>query len=108
MSDSIESEHNGLVEEMRDSAAKASALLKALSHENRLLILSEQITRVSVAEPRVADLKVITPTQVLLTAKGVGTTDLTLWNRGDDPLVLALRVSRDLEATFDTHPVFRA
>lgn len=65
--------------------------------QNRLLILSEQITRVSVAEPRVADLKVITPTQLLLTAKGVGSTDLTLWNRRDEPLVLALRVGRNLE-----------
>ncbi len=65
--------------------------------QNRLLILSEQIVRVSVADPRVADLKVITPNQLLLTAKGVGTTDLTLWNRQDEPLVLALRVNRDLE-----------
>ena len=59
--------------------------------QNRLLVLSEQIVRVSVADPRVADLKVITPTQLLLTAKGVGATDLTLWNRKDEPLVLALR-----------------
>jgi len=66
--------------------------------QNRLLILSEQIVRVSVAEPKVADLKVITPTQLLLTAKGVGATDLTLWNRRDDPFVIALRVGRNLEA----------
>jgi pilus assembly protein CpaC len=66
--------------------------------QNRLLILSEQIVRVSVAEPRVADLKVITPTQLLLTAKGVGATDLTLWNRRDDPFVISLRVGRNLEA----------
>jgi pilus assembly protein CpaC len=66
--------------------------------QNRLLILSEQIVRVSVAEPRVADLKVITPTQLLLTAKGVGATDLTLWNRRDDPFVISLRVGRNLES----------
>lgn len=66
--------------------------------QNRLLILSDEIVRVAVAEPRVADLKVITRTQLLLTAKGVGTTDLTIWNRKDEPLVLALQVSRNLEA----------
>lgn len=65
--------------------------------QNRLLVLSEQIVRVSVADPRVADLKVITPTQLLLTAKGVGGTDLSLWNRKDEPLVLALEVTRNLE-----------
>ena len=45
-----------------------------------------------------ADLKVITPTQLLLTAKGVGATDLTLWNRRDDPFVISLRVGRNLES----------
>jgi pilus assembly protein CpaC len=66
--------------------------------QNRLLVLSESIVRVSVADPKVADLKVITPTQLLLTARGVGTTDLTLWNKRDEPLVLALLVTRNLDA----------
>ncbi len=65
--------------------------------QNRLLLLSEQISRVAVADPSVADLKVVTPTQVLLTAKGPGTTDLTLWNRTDQPLVIALQVARSVE-----------
>ena len=66
--------------------------------QNRLLIISEAIVRVSVADPRVADLKVITQTQLLLTARGVGTTDLTLWNKKDEPLVLSLVVTRNLDA----------
>jgi pilus assembly protein CpaC len=66
--------------------------------QNRLLVLSEPIARVSVADPKVADMKVITPTQLLLTARGVGSTDLTLWNKRDEPLVLALLVSRNLDA----------
>ena len=40
--------------------------------QNRLLLLSEPIGRVSVADPKIADLKVITPTQLLLTSRGVG------------------------------------
>src|SRR5450432_2322104 len=66
--------------------------------QNRLLVLSEAIARVSVADPKVADLKVITQTQLLLTARGVGTTDLTLWNKQDEPLVLSLGVTRNLDA----------
>jgi pilus assembly protein CpaC len=81
-----------------DREVGASRSLKLEVGQNRLLILSEQVVRVSVAEPRVADLKVVTPTQLLLTAKGTGTTDLTLWNRKDEPLVLALDVTRNLEA----------
>ncbi len=35
--------------------------------------------------------------QLLLTSRGVGTTDLTLWNKHDEPLVLALQVTRNLD-----------
>ena len=80
-----------------DREVGAARELALEAGQNRLLVLSEPVARVSVAEPSVADLKVITPSQVLLTAKGVGTTDLTLWNRDNQPLVIALRVSRGLE-----------
>ncbi len=66
--------------------------------QNRLLVLSEPIVRVAVADPNVADLKVITPNQVLLTAKGAGATDLTLWNRDNQPFVIALQVIRNVDA----------
>lgn len=66
--------------------------------QNRLLILSEPIDRVAVADPNIADLKVIVPTQLLLTAKSVGVTDLTLWDKNDGPLVIALQVSRNLDS----------
>jgi pilus assembly protein CpaC len=65
--------------------------------QNRLLLLSEPIGRVSVADPKIADLKVITPTQLLLTSRTVGTTDLTLWNKKDEALVIALLVTRNLD-----------
>ena len=65
--------------------------------QNRLLFLSEEIARVAVADPEVADLKVVTPRQVLLTAKGVGSTDLTLWNRENRPLVVSLQVARNID-----------
>jgi pilus assembly protein CpaC len=76
------------------SAAKE---LRLNAGENRLLVLSDEIGRVAVADPSVADLKVVTPTQLLLTAKAVGNTDLTLWNRRDEPLIIALRVTNDAE-----------
>ena len=79
----------------RSVGAATEAVLEA--GQNRLLVLSEEINRVAVADPNVADLKVVTPTQVLLTAKNVGSTDLTLWNRANEPLVVALQVTRNLE-----------
>ncbi|OGQ80767.1 MAG: type II and III secretion system protein [Deltaproteobacteria bacterium RIFOXYA12_FULL_58_15] len=72
--------------------------LKLESGQNRLLILSQSVSRVSVADTTVADLKVVTPTQLLLTAKKPGVTDLTLWDKGDLPLVVALSVARNLDS----------
>ena len=72
--------------------------MKLEAGQNRLLMLSEAIVRIAVADPNVADLKVVTPTQVLLTAKGAGSTDLTLWNKDNEPLVIALQVFRTVEA----------
>jgi pilus assembly protein CpaC len=80
-----------------DRQIGAGSQLQLEAGQNRLLILSEEIGRIAVADPNVADLKVVTPFQVLLTAKGVGTTDLTVWNRINEPLVVALQVTKSLE-----------
>jgi pilus assembly protein CpaC len=80
----------------RESAAVRQMSLEV--GQNRLLLLSEEISRVAVADPSVADLKVVTPLQVLLTAKGPGSTDLTLWNRLNQPLVVSLHVTHNIEA----------
>lgn len=80
-----------------DRELSATRELALESGQNRLLIISEEIGRVAVADPNVADLKVVTPTQLLLTAREVGNTDLTLWNRDNKPLVVSLRVTRNLE-----------
>src|SRR5262245_6538933 len=66
--------------------------------QNRLMETSVPLGRVSVANPDVADLKVVTSTQLLVTAKGVGDTFLTLWDKSDAPLVLSLHVTRNLDA----------
>ena len=89
----------GATPEIRvDREVGAAQKLALEMGQNRLLILSESIVRVSVADPRVADLKVITQTQLLLTSRGVGATDMTLWNRKDEPLVVSLVVTRNLDA----------
>jgi pilus assembly protein CpaC len=80
-----------------DREVGAARELALEAGQNRLLLLSEEIARVAVANPEVADLKVVTPMQVLLTAKGVGNTDLTLWNRANQPLVISLQVAKNLD-----------
>ena len=80
-----------------DHSVGAATELALEAGQNRLLVLSEEIGRVAVADPTVADLKVVTPNQLLLTARSSGNTDLTLWNRSNQPLVVALQVTRNLD-----------
>ncbi len=81
-----------------DRELSARSELNLEEGQNRLLMLSEDIGRVAVANPNVADLKVVTPRQLLLTAKSAGDTDLTLWDKANKPLVVTLHVTRNLDA----------
>jgi pilus assembly protein CpaC len=65
--------------------------------ETRLMSLSTAIIRVSVADPNVADVQVVTPEQVLITAKSVGFTHLILWGAKEVPLVVAVSATRNLD-----------
>lgn len=65
--------------------------------ETRLIHLSQTIVRISVADPDVADVQVVTPRQVLVTAKAVGFTHLILWGSDDVPLGIAVSCTRNLD-----------
>lgn len=65
--------------------------------QNKLMSTSVPLGRVSVANPEVADLKVVTNSQLLITAKAAGDTHLTLWDKQDNPVVLSLHVTRNLD-----------
>jgi pilus assembly protein CpaC len=53
------------------------------------------IKRASVTDPKVADLQVVSPTQVLVSGKGVGATDLLLWGPNDEAHNVPISVGVD-------------
>lgn len=79
------------------SQAQATSTLRMQVGETRLLRLSEKVIRIAVADPAVADVQAVTESQVLITAKAVGVTNLTLWSAADKPLVLAVACTRNLD-----------
>jgi pilus assembly protein CpaC len=54
------------------------------------------VNRVSVAEPAIADLQVVSPTEVLVMGKTVGSTDLILWSEDGQSLQMSVRVDANL------------
>ncbi len=79
------------------SQAEATSQMKLQVGETKLLQLSEKVIRIAVAEPTVADVQVVTEDQVLITAKAVGVTNLSMWNTTNKPLVVSVVVSRNLD-----------
>jgi pilus assembly protein CpaC len=53
------------------------------------------VKRVSVADPTVADVQVVSPTQVLVVGKSVGSTDLLLWSEQDELWEAVILVEAD-------------
>ena len=58
--------------------------------------LSDPLKRVQVAMPEVAEVKVLSPRQVLVTAKGVGHTQMIVWDENEAQLIMDLLVELNM------------
>ena len=61
-----------------------------------ILELTEPVKRVQTATAEIADVKVLSPRQVLVTGKGVGRTQVLLWDEHEGQLIVNLFVQLDL------------
>ena len=60
-----------------------------------LLRFQSDITRVVVAEPKIADAIVVSPREVMVSAKGPGRTTVVVWEAGGEPLRYEVAVGKD-------------
>ena len=60
-----------------------------------LLTFNQDITRVVVAEPKIADAVVVSPREVMVNAKGAGKTTLIVWQNGVAPVRYDIDVNPD-------------
>jgi pilus assembly protein CpaC len=58
--------------------------------------LSEPVKRVQVATPEVAEVKILSPRQILVSSKGVGQTQIVLWDEGERQVLVNVIVELDL------------
>ena len=55
--------------------------------------LTQKAKRVSVTQPEIAEVMVVTPNQLLINGKGVGTTSFVVWDESDEPTKFDLIVT---------------
>ena len=60
-----------------------------------LLTFQQDVTKVAISEPKIADAIVISPREVMVNAKSVGHTTLVIWETGADPARWEIQVTRD-------------
>jgi pilus assembly protein CpaC len=75
------------------AAARDIALVEG---RGELLRFQNDISKVAIAEPKIADAVVISPREVMVNAKGPGRTTLIVWEAGAEPARWEIAVSKDM------------
>jgi pilus assembly protein CpaC len=80
------------------SEATGAAPLRVMVGKSLLINTSERLKRVSVTDPAVADIDVVTPTQVLVHGRSAGEVSLLIWDELERSRSFDLRVDVDVTA----------
>ena len=70
--------------------------------KSTLMRLPFAASRMSVGDPRIADVILLNPSEVYLLSRAVGTTNLILWNKSNDATIIDLAVGIDSSSLQDS------
>lgn len=62
-----------------------------------LIVPDGPLERVSIADPEIAEAVPLSPTEILINARTVGSTSLLVWERNDTPRLYAIEVAADIQ-----------
>jgi len=87
----------GGLQAVQAAVVPAGPLLKmeVIIGKSQVLAFTENITRVSVTDPNIADVMVASPRQILINGKSAGTTSMVVWDSEDKPTFYDLVVHTD-------------
>ncbi len=89
------------------SQPQGSAPLRVMVNKSLLINTTEQIKRISVTDPSIADPTVLTPTQILVHGRSPGEVSLIIWDENERSRSFDLRVDVDVSAAAEEeHRVF--
>src|SRR5579862_2913360 len=78
--------------------ATGAAPLRVMVGKSLLINTSERLKRVSVTDPAIADIEVVTPTQILVHGRSAGEVSLLIWDELERSRSFDLRVDVDVTA----------
>src|SRR5215831_3613689 len=74
--------------------------ISLLEGRGELLTFQQDVNKVAISEPKVADAVVISPREIMVNAKGLGRATLMVWENGAEPARWEIQVTKDT-AEFD-------
>jgi Flp pilus assembly secretin CpaC len=74
------------------SVAHAGVVTEVGIDKSTIITVKKPYERISVANPAIADVVTITPTQLMLVGKTLGATTLIVWMKGEEPTFFDIRV----------------
>jgi pilus assembly protein CpaC len=77
---------------------RAAEEVKVYAGKSRVVKAPWPVKRVAVTDPKIADVQILTPRQVLLQGKKPGRTDLVMWSAGEDIQTSNVAVLLDIQA----------
>jgi pilus assembly protein CpaC len=66
-----------------------------LEGRGELVSFPQDVTKVAISEPKIADAVVISPREVMINAKGPGRATMVIWETGADPTRYEINVTKD-------------
>ncbi|MDO8038027.1 type II and III secretion system protein family protein [Janthinobacterium sp. SUN137] len=81
--------------ESRTGRTEMAPQMSLAEGKSTLVRLPFAASRMSVGDPRIADVILLNPTEVYLLGRSVGTTNLILWNKSNDATIIDLAVGID-------------
>lgn len=81
-----------------DTSVQGRASISAFVGNSMLMKLSNPVNRVAVGDPNVADFKIVSPLELIILGKSVGTTNIILWHKNGNSTVIDTSISIDLSS----------
>lgn len=93
-------ESNVVKEENVQNIVNNTDVLSGIVGKSKFVRFDSPVKRISIANPEIADLVLISPKEMIINGKQAGSTSLIIWGDSKDPIFLDLQIQNDTQAFF--------
>ena len=81
-----------------DTSAPEKMSILTFVGNSRIIKLDNPVSRVAVGDPNIADFRIVSPSELLILGRSVGTTNIILWHKNGKSTVIDTSISVDLSS----------